>query len=206
MVAIRRYILGLFLMFVCMVSVKSQALWEIGGRGGTAFYLGDMNTTIFNEFQPAGAFYIRHNFNPHYSLTGMFGGGEITAPMERTFVDATLQVEFNFYEFGLMNSSSWTKYFSPYIFTGFSTAAYNSIQQSAILAPNLPFGLGVKCKVYRIVNVGLEWSMHKLFNDKFDFVDDPYGINASGSVNNDWYSTLTLFVGIDWGKRNRFCR
>lgn len=202
----KHLIAGLLLLFTFSTNSMSQAIWELGIKGGTSFYLGDLSSTIFPDFQPAGGAYIRYNFNPRYSLTSILEATQFTTPMEKKLVDGTVQLEFNFFEYGLMNSSSWTRFLSPYIFAGVSVATYRDLKDEMTVNPNFPFGLGLKWKARPHLNIGLEWSMHKLFNDKLDLVDDPYKINSFGLMNNDWYSMFTLFVGFDLGNRSSYCR
>jgi hypothetical protein len=120
------------------------------------------------------------------------------------FTDLSLQEEFNFFEYNLLNSGSWTRYFSPYIFAGVGLGLFKQ-DDKMIYAPNIPFGFGVKYKLIKRVNIGLEWSMHKLFTDKFDAVDDPYANKGSGLINNDWYSMATFFISFDFGNRGEYC-
>ena len=78
---------------------------------------------------------------------------------------------------------------------------------------NLPYGVGLKCKAGNRINIGVEWSMHALFIDDFDVVDEnsallnnPYGFKGiSKWKNNDRYSIAKMFVSIDLFKR-QYCK
>jgi len=202
----KRLIIGIFLLFILFSGSRAQAVWEIGVKGGTNFYLGDLNSTIFNGIQPLVGGFVRYNKNPRWDSKLQLVSAEIKTPIKQNYVDLSVQEEFNFFEYGLLNSDSWTRFFSPYIFVGLGAVSFTDSNDKVVFAPNVPFGLGVKWKVFRRINIGLEWSLHKLFTDKFDYVDNPYNANASIFTNNDWYSMGALMVGIDLGDRSRYCR
>ena len=57
----------------------------------------------------------------------------------------------------------------------------------------MPVGLGLKYKIGKRVNLGLEWSVHFSQSDELDGAKDPYGIKSSGLFKNtDCYSVLQL--------------
>lgn len=202
----KRYITVLLFVFIFLANSSSQAIWELGVRGGSVFYLGDRNTILFNDFQPAGSVYLAHNFNPRYTAVGMMEFAQLTSPLEKSIIAGGFMLQFNFFEYGLMNSSSWTKYFSPYISAGFKVTGFVDGKSLLVFSPAIPFGVGVKWKALPGINIGLDWSMNKLFSDKLDNANNPYFINNSQLINNDWYSTGTLSVGFDLGNRSSYCR
>lgn len=188
-------------------SVKAQALWEIGGKAGESFYLGDRNRTLFNDIGPGIGGYFRCNWNPHWATKVQVDIARIGSPLKKNYVNADVQMEFNFFEYGEMNSLIWSRYFTPYICGGIGLGAYNNDRKSLRYTVAFPFGVGIKCKIFRRYNIGVEWTMHKLCTDKFDLVDNPYRFEKRSSlINNDWYSMCMLFIGIDLGDRNRFCK
>lgn len=202
----KKYIVVLLFTFSFLANSSSQAIWELGAKGGSAFYLGDRNALVFNEIQLSGAAYLRHNFNPRYTANAMFEFIQFTAPMEKSLISAGFLLEFNFFEYGLMNSSSWTKYFSPYIFAGAKISGFVDGRGLLVFSPAIPFGVGVKWKALPGVNIGLDWTMNKLMSDKLDNANNPYSINDSRLINQDWYSTGSLSVGFDLGNRSSYCR
>lgn len=201
-----RYIVILLLFWGFQVNSNAQAIWEVGLKGGTAFYLGDRNTTVFNALQPAGGAYLRYNFNPRYTLNTSFEVLQFTDPMEKSLMDAGMHLEFNFFEYGLMNSGSWTKYFSPYILAGLKLTGFVDSKALLVFSGSVPFGVGVKWKALKGVNVCLDWTMHKMFSDKLDNANNIYHIDQSHLINNDWYSTGMLTIGFDLGNRSSYCR
>lgn len=202
----KRILVVAFVLCFIFPVAQAQAIWELGAKGGTDFYLGDRNSAIFNKIQPVLGLYVRKNQNPRWVTKVQFASGRIDSPMEQNYVDFSLQEEFNFFEYGLLNSESWTRFFSPYICVGVGLSLFTGVSDESIFTPNMPFGVGVKWKVLKHVNIGLEWTMHKLFSDKFDYVDDPYKINGTSYTKRDWYSMCTLMVGFDLGNRSSYCR
>ncbi|MEA4950009.1 MAG: DUF6089 family protein, partial [Petrimonas sp.] len=72
---------------------------------------------------------------------------------------------------------------------------------------------GFKYKIKDRLNIGLEFSMRKLFKDDFDVteknaewdLDAPYGIKSSILKNQDWYSLTIIFLTWDFGIRHDPC-
>jgi len=201
----KKVIIGIFMLFTLIPICKAQAIWEAGIKGGTNFYLGDVNSTIFNKLDPVYGIFARINANPRFATKFQFATGSIKSLFEQQYSDLSVQEEFNFFEYGLLNSDSWTRFFSPYIFGGIGVSTFTDSNKQ-ILTPDIPFGFGVKYKVFDKVNIGLEWSMHKLFSDRFDHINNPYQNTTSAFTNNDWYSMATLMLSVDFGNRSSYCR
>ena len=72
---------------------------------------------------------------------------------------------------------------------------------------NIPFGVGVKYKVGKRWNLGLEFVMHKVIGDRIDSIDlkDPHQIPSSALKNTDWFSTLALSITYDFGFKTLPC-
>ena len=66
---------------------------------------------------------------------------------------------------------------------------------------------GAKFKVSERLNLGLEFTMRKVFSDKVDnfTLDDLNGIKSSFMKNTDWCSTIMLSVTYEFGKRCTQC-
>ncbi len=201
----KRNIITIVFFAVFAFTSNAQALFDVGIKGGTTYYLGDLNSTLFNKLQPVGGAYIRYNINSRWATKAQGVMGKITDPMSQKFIDVSLQQEFNFFEYGLLKTGDFEYTFSPYICAGIGLTSFIT-NGDAIFSPNIPFGIGVKYKLFDRINIGLEWTMHKLFTDDFDGVDDPYQIGGSSLLNNDWYSLCTLNIGIDLGERYKFCK
>ena len=70
----------------------------------------------------------------------------------------------------------------------------------------LPLGVGVKYKLGKRVNLGLEWAVHFSLSDELDGVKDPYMIKSSGLFKNtDCYSALQLTLTYSFMQKCRTC-
>ena len=98
------------------------------------------------------------------------------------------------------------KRISPYITAGVGVTMWSTGGKTSG-AFTLPFGIGVKYKPSRRLNLGLEFLMKKTFSDRLDgsSLDDPMGIESSFIKNTDWYSTLTFTVSYEFSKRCAVC-
>ena len=74
-------------------------------------------------------------------------------------------------------------------------------------APNIPLGVGVKYKLSRRLNMGLEFAMTKTFSDKIDGknLSDMYLIKSSFIKNTDWYSNISFSITYEFGERCSTC-
>lgn len=195
------------ILFILPTATHAQAIWDLGLKGGETFYLGDKNRTLFNDFGPAFGAYIRYNWNTRWVSKLQFVHGKINSPIDKSFNNADVQMEFNFFPYGEMKSHVWSRYFTPYICAGVGLVTFDDKRDKMHYAVNIPFGVGVKCKVFNRINVGLEWTMHKMFNDNFDDMDNPNNFEKKSSfANKDWFSIAMIYIGVDLGKRGRFCR
>ncbi len=204
-----RFFISLFFVLTFLsLNVKAQPLVEIGIKGGETFYLGDRNSTLFNKWQWAMGGYFRWNITDRWATKAQVGYGMITSPMEQNYLDIAAHAEFNFFsDFGNWKSEKWTRYFTPYILAGVGVSTYAVENNRRKFAFNIPFGLGVKVKFAKIINVGLEWTMHKLFEDSFDYLKNPYEYpKTSAFSGKDWLSMCTLSLGFDIGDRGKYCR
>ena len=216
------------LMMISTVSIRAQEYkYEIGGAVGTSFYMGDANRTKF-YLHPgmAGGILFRYNLNFHWGIrTGMFMGNvsgnsidsgnrfpfEQQASFHRTLAELGTQVEFNFFPYSDKYAYLGTKPYTPYLFTGagitYATGDHHFI------GANVPFGMGFKYKLKNRMNIGIEFSVRKLFKDDFDVtqkvpgwnLDSPYGIKSSIFKNQDWYSFTIIFLTWEFGTREDPC-
>ncbi len=196
--------------------------YEIGGMGGGAFYMGDVNkNTPLKGLNPALGITFRYNANFRVAFKGnltwaqlsgstngldnVFPNGLQTSFTRNAF-DLGGQFEFNFFPYSDKFAYLKTKRIAPYLLLGIGgTVATGG--DGTFAALNMPIGVGVKYKMKNRINVGLEVSVHKLFGDGLDNKDlnDPYKIKGSVMKNQDWYTFMTLFLTWDFGPRNRKC-
>ena len=224
----RQYI-TLLIMFLASQAASAQYIGEIGLLGGVSFYNGDANTTkVFYENNPLVGGLLRLNLNDHFLLRFDVDKGAISgstdnfpeqgyphkgqADFETDFFNIGAQFELNFFKFGMKSWDKEVMRHTPYVTLGPGLCIFESWNGNQ-LAGGLGMGVGYKFKVWNRVNIGVEWTMHKLFRDDIDIaqydnelLDNPYGMPTSNIKNNDWYSCAFLFVTLDIFKRRGVCR
>jgi len=222
-----RRLITLMLCLMLISEAKAQEyLYEIGGMLGSSFYMGDANkTTLFKNMHPAGGAVFRYNANFRWALKADLLYGHVSgsteglenvfpngaqASFDRSFVELGGQAEFNFFPYSDKFAYANARRFSPYLLLGLGiTVAPGNGKTFASL--NIPIGAGLKYKVKNRVNLGVEFSVRKLFGDGLDttkdnqLLDNPYKINGSQLKNKDWYSMLLFSVTWDFGPRKRPC-
>ena len=205
---------------------------ELGFSGGTSFYLGDANhITPFNRPRwSAGAFY-RYNIDTRWDIkldvnyaevegdTRDFGyilpNGQAYATFKRGFVDVHAAVEFNFFDIGESNHLSSHKFdATPYILLGIGVCAYNDLYSSGnMFELSIPFAIGGKWKINKRLTLGIQWSIHKLFTDKFDVTNEnnkvlnnPTNSPKVGFLDTDFYSLANISLSVNLFDTKKFCR
>ena len=196
--------------------------FDIGGGVGMTGYLGDANTA--NLFQHPGwdvTALLRYIANPRFAFKTNFYVGSIsgnsadmtnvfpndmTFKFRSTFYEVGELAEFNFFNYGMGERYRKLKRVSPYITAGLSVLVW-SVDGKANATMAIPFGVGVKYKPSRRVNLGLEFLMKKTLSDKVDgeIGADPYGIKHSFMKNTDWISTLSFTISYEFSERCRAC-
>ncbi|HKL96234.1 MAG TPA: outer membrane beta-barrel protein [Paludibacteraceae bacterium] len=200
-----------FLAFFLLITVSASAqknreqytyYMEAGLQGGGAFYLGDVNPTLFNNLGPSFGAFGKYKFDGHHELgldvTGGWVGIQAINDVMQTvdFVDMSVLYTFNFWNYGAKKYQENASNFTPYLFFGLGATVYNF--QAGLFGMNVPFGFGVKYKFAGRWNVGASWTMHKLLVDNFDNVNDPYRLNKGVFNNKDWFSTFGIFLSFDF--------
>lgn len=212
---------------ICSTAVAQEYKYEIGGMAGMSMYMGDANqASLFQGWNPAAGVVFRRNFNFRWALKADLMMGKISgdtknfdnvfpdnaeASFNRNFFEMLGQMEFNFLpysdKFAYLNTSK----LSPYVLVGLGFTLAPGDDQT-FFGINLPLGVGVKYKIKNRVNLGLEFTVHKLFNDAFDApgkegfnLDNPYQIKSGIFKNKDWYNTLMFSVTWDFGPNDRKC-
>lgn len=201
--------------------------YELGAATGTAFYMGDANRTklFLHPEISVGAFH-RYNINLHWAIKNNLIGGRISGDtndaqnvfpqdfqtaFKRTFFEIGSQIEYNFFPYSDKFSYMDARRYTPYLFAGAGVTVATG--ENVFCNLNLPIGVGFKYKLKEKVNIGIEFSMRKLFGDDFDVVqknnkpnlDAPFGIKSSFLKNQDWYSLTLVFITWEFGLKNDPC-
>ena len=196
--------------------------YEIGAGLGMSGYLGEANTSSLLKHPGfAGTATFRYLINTRWALRGSIGLASLSgnsADMENVFpegrtysfkstlYDINARAEFNFFNYGIGETYRKLRRWSPYLALGigFSIA---SCDGNTAAAATIPMCVGVRYKASKRVNLGLEFSMNKVFGDKVDGKEltDLYGIKSTFVKNTDWYSTLMFTIGYEFGERCKNC-
>ena len=217
-------VLSLVTADVCAQEYK----YEIGGAAGISSYMGDVNKTKFTLHPGiAAGLLFRYNITFHWALKANLLAGRISgntqdsgnifpfgqqASFRRTFAEVGTQAEFNFLPYSDKYGYTGTKPYTPYLFVG--AGATYAPGENDYMGLNMPFGVGFKVKLKNRLNIAVECSMRKLFDDDLDVtrkaqewnLNQPYGIRSSLLKNRDWYSITTICLTWDFGMREDPCR
>jgi hypothetical protein len=188
----------------------AQKSGDIGVLGGVTYYVGDLNPSMpFRMSKPAFGILYRQNFNSRVSLRahgirGTVAGDDAISKaspdrnlnFESYITEAGLQLEINFFEYYI---GSKLHSISPYIFGGvavfffdpFGNLPGGKVELPALTtegqsnpynlyAFNVPFGLGIKYSVNKLIGVGAEWGMRKTSTDYLDDVSKTYYMDLAG--------------------------
>ena len=195
---------------------------EIGVGGGLVNYLGDFNGSIVSNMQPSASLILRRVFNPYMGLKLDFAYGNLKGssadvktwypeladnPIDfnSTLMDLSLSFEYNFWPYGTGREYRGAKRLTPFVFLGIG-GTYAKTGDESVFTANVPIGVGVKYKLGRRLNLGLEWAAHFSLSDKLDGVADPYGIESSGLFKNtDCYSMLKFTITYSFMPKCKIC-
>lgn len=214
-----------FIFFYAFNIYSQEFNYEIGGMAGTSHYMGDANKSkpFLNPGFATGAVF-RYNISFRWALKANLLMGNVSGKTDssvfpidqdlsfnRGFYDMGTQLEFNLLPYSDMYEYIGTRHYTPYLFTGVGLTYANG--ENNFLNVNMPLGVGFKYKLKNRVNIGIEFSMRKLFADDFDVthnepgfnLNEPYGIKSSILKNQDWYSLILIFLTWEFNKKEDTC-
>lgn len=196
--------------------------YDIGGGLGMTGYLGDANTAnLYKNPSWDLEVLLRYILNPRFAFkTNFYVGGlrgnsaqmtnvlpnAETFSFTTTFYEVGEMVEFNFFNYGMGRKYQKLSRITPYIAAGLGFTLW-TVDQKVNATVVIPFGVGLKYKVNKRVNLGVEWIMKKTLSDKIDGENlaDPYQIKHSFMKNTDWYNTLTFTISYEFSRRCKEC-
>lgn len=190
---------------------------EVGVAGGVGFMLDDTNAKYYGSTSFAGGAVMRFLLNPRMAVKAnlLYGktGGNTTgvndfypanpsaAGSERlnysyngALYDLSALFEINFLPYGIGADYLGYKRLTPYLQVGLG-ATYGTAGKA--FTANLPLGVGLKFKLARRWNLGLDWTIHFTLSDKLDGLEAPHAIPTSGFRGKDHYSFTTLTLTYD---------
>lgn len=189
------------------VSAQDTFYGEVGLTGGGGFTLGDVNATLFKHIQPLGGAFLKYKFNGYYELRLQIDGGKLGVGFvddrfrTSTYVGAQVLGEFNFFNYGAKRWEAYRSWVTPTLVAGVGIMFFNDRVTASV-----PVGLGVKFKLSNRVNIGAYWTVAKVFSDALDYVDNPIGLNKGFWNNRDWYSTVQIYLSVNFYKICAPCR
>ncbi len=201
---------------------EAKYKFDIGAGIGMSGYLGDVNES--NMFKHPGVeaeASFRYIANARWAIRGIFKTAslsgnsadyDIVFPEGKTYefdtwiYDLGVRAEFNFFSYGIGETYKKMRRWSPYLTLGIG-ATMSSCEGSTFFAMNVPMGVGIKYKLRPRLNLGMEFTMTKVFGDKVDGerLTDLYQIKSSMLKNTDWYSTLAISITYEFGERCETC-
>lgn len=213
-----------FLIGFLAIKALAQPSIDVGVFGGVNTYFGDIIESE-KSINPAYGAFVRYNFNPRYALRFNVINGTISADgrfdevdwsFDKNVLDISILFEWNYLKYIVGDKSTpW----STFIFGGIGIQrfdyefdetrlvpplvdpTYKADNSGSVIAPTIPFGLGVKYNLSKRWGIGLEGGLRKSLSDKLDDLDDPRSYTDANNVeikytdkfhNNDW----TSYVGI----------
>ncbi len=222
---ITKYFTTVLIMLITSgICALAQYKFEFGGYVGGSSYLGDANATkLFAEPQSAIGGLVKYNFTPRYamklqimgtSVSGNSSGQKYQWPnytditFNSSFFESSLTGEYNFFPF-TTEKINFASRLSPYVFAGIGFDYFQTGRSDFALM--VPFGIGIKYKLFDRLTIGADMGMRKLFSDDLEYTGDselltnPLGLNSSKMVNNDYYTTFGFFVTFSLFKREWDC-
>ncbi len=224
--------IGTILFFILMmVSTSTQQVcaeefasykFDVGVHGGMSGYLGDANeSNMFKHPGYTAGVSFRYLVNSRWAFRAIFSTASLsgnTADFEDKFpggknydfssqiYDLGARCEFNFFNYGIGETYKKMRRLSPYLAVGIG-ATLASCEGNNAFAMNVPMAFGVKYKLQQRLNLGLEFSMTKVFGDNVDGKDltDLYQIASASLKNTDWYSQIAFSITYEFGKRCETC-
>lgn len=196
--------------------------FDLGGGLGLAGYMGDASgANPFSSPGLSGSLSFRYLANSRLALRTVLAvsglsGSTASIPnslpegkvydFSSTLTDLTVRGEFNFFNYGIGETYKGLTPLSPYLAlgAGLSVAA---TADGPYAAMTLPMALGVKYKLRPRLNLSAEMCVTKVFGDHIDSaaLSDLSLIKSSFIKNTDWYSTISLSLTYEFGKRCVTC-
>ena len=223
--------LTVIVMSIFCFQLSQAQIYEIGVFGGGSNFIGDVGATNYispNQFAIGGI--AKWNRSPRHAWRASIIITDLLAEdiksddprrqqrgygFDATILEFSAGMEFNFFDFNLHFDENL---FTPYIYTGISTALHNNFyidngdttpENTRSWAYGIPLVLGVKAKLTESFIFGLEVGARYTFSDELDgsIPDDPYRESfIFGNINNnDWYTFTGLTITYTFGRKPCYC-
>lgn len=226
----RTYLLLLFLLaLACPAGLTAQEAteyrMELGAAAGGGFGLNDVNARFYGQTKPAGGIVARFILNPrmavktaltHLRLGGSTAGVDNFYPAhpdaagqerlafraEGGVTDLSALYEIHFLPYGYERGYQGFYRLVPYLQVGLGLTYSDA---GSAFTANFPIGAGLKYKIGRRLNLGLDWQMHFTLSDRLEGLEAPLGIGSGGFRNKDHYCVTLLTLTYDLAPRCPDC-
>lgn len=203
-----KFFLGVFIMIFSLMEISAQKYFDAGLTGGGSYYLGEINPSRqFYDLSPAYGGFVRYNVNNreafrlsliHMGLRGNDADFHNIYQQLRnvsfhaSFLEVSTTFEFNFLPYVTHKLKNG---FSPYLFGGIGYVTFVNSTSNKGNNFSVPFGMGVKYTLSKVIGAGFEWGMRKYFDDNIDGITNPGGKEMKPFINNnDWFSFAGFFI------------
>ena len=198
---------------------------ELGAGLGMGYSLNDGNSSLFGGGKVSGGIIARFPLSPRMAIKtnlnytklegdvsgvknfypatpGVVGDQRLEYAFSGAIYDLSVLYEIHFLPYGYLPTYMGYHQLVPYMQIGLGLA-YGDIEKR--VGFSVPVGVGLKYKVARRWNLGLDWRMNFTTNDGFDGLEAPMGITSSGFKNKDHHSTLLFTVTYDLSPKCPTC-
>ena len=195
--------------------------FDFGASLGVSGYAGDASSSVFKHPGFVGDLNFRYLPDSRWAVRGVLSTLSLsgnTADLDNVLpegkqysfssqvFDLGARIEFNFFSYGIGETYKRLRRWSPYLTLGVG-ATLAICDGNTAFGPNIPMGAGIKYKLKERLNLSVEFTMTKVFNDHVDGkeLSDLTTIKSSFVKNNDWYSRFTIGISYEFGKRCETC-
>lgn len=207
-------------------AVAQDYLYEIGGGLGVAQYYGDANRGLLGSTGFGLEAFGRYNHNFRWAFSAILDWrslsgnsthvgnvfpGAAQADFRASLTQLHVRAEFNFVPYSDGYKYLGAARLSPYLTAGISMGMASGTKGSAF-APGVTGGVGVKYKLKRRLNIGVEYAFTGLLTDALDalteqsaWLNNPYQVNDSWLKNRDATGALMVRLTYDFGLRKSNC-
>ena len=215
----------LFFVILCLAKLTSAQIYEFGGFGGGAYYMGDINPEkhFYSINFSMGALY-RYQLHSRLSFRFDFINAKLSGddtdfdnPYQNirnesfttNLYELTGNVEFDYFPSSYEGNSNYS--LTPYTIAGLGFFYVPDISDYSLF---IPVGTGFKFYVNKHWTINLEWNFRFGFDDQLDKLKNDYPDNTAEfnntlqqtfEKNNDIYSLFGMYITYRLFTNNSVC-